>query len=190
MNPTQKYPYAGSASGPGCCRAWPAFKLSGILLILIIIVSIFYLPAFKRFTIVEEKTGRILFYTYVFPGDIFSVKYVHSVNKSPIEDVFEIERNYGIKLTKTIFYSFGAGVPCEPEPGQVFIQKEDRLEIINMNRHIDNYLLKVGTVADHTLCINGREYRLDQLAAPRQTIRFKVQRIPVYYILKGVNAYE
>lgn len=138
----------------------------------------------------EEKTGKILFYTDVSPGDVFSVKYEHSVNKSPVEDVFEIEQDDGIKLTKTVFHSFGAGVPCEAEPGQVFIQKEDRLEIANINKHIDKYLLKVGTIAGHTLCIQGREIRLDHLAAPQQTLRFEVRRIPVYYILKGGNAHE
>jgi len=190
MNPTHKFRYPGSASRLGCRKAWPAFKLSGIAVIITMIVSIFFLPVCKRFTVIEEKTGKILFYTDVSPGDVFSVKYVHSVNKSPIEDVFEIEQDDGIKLIKTVFHSFGAGVPCELEPGQVLIRKEDRLEIININKHIDRYLLKVGTVADHTLCIQNREIRLYHLAAPKQTVRFEVRRIPVYYILKGVNAHE
>lgn len=190
MNPTRKCQYTGSTSRLGCCKAWPAFKFWGIILISIIILSIFYLPVFKRFTVIEEKTGKVLFYTDISNGDVFSVKYIHSVNKSPIEDVFEIEQNDGIKLIKTVFHSFGAGVPCELEPGQILISKEDRMEITNINKHIDRYLLKVGTVANHTLCIQGREFLLDHLAAPKQTIRLEVRRIPVYYILKGVNAYE
>jgi len=190
MNLTYKCQYAKLGNRLGRCNTWPVSKSIAVITAVIIFVSLFFLPVSRKFIIIEEKTGKLLYYTDVSPGDVFSVKYIHSVNKSPIEDVFEIQQDFGIKLTKTVFHSFGAGVPCELEPGQILIRTEDSIEIRNINKEIYKFLLKVGTVADHTLCIQGREIRLDSLTAPKQTIRLEVRRIPVYNILKGVNAHE
>lgn len=194
MNFAGKCQLVDSGSRPGKRITWFASKTGIILLISIMLVFVPVLPVVKKFTVVEEKTGKILYCTGVKPEDSFSVKYVHSVNNSPIEDVFKIQKDYGIMLDKTIFLSFGAGVPYELESGQVLNQQEDRIEIDNINKRIDEFLLRIGTVAGHTLLINGREIRLDRLTGSKQAVRFKVQRVPLFTLLetyfRGINVDE
>jgi len=173
-----------SDSRPGNRITWPAFGTAAVLLILAALVL---LPATKQLIVKDEETGEILYTAGVEAGDCFSLKYIHSVNKSPIEDVFEILDDNSIILRKSIFLSFGAGVPVELENGQVLDLKDDRIEINNIDKPISNFLLKVGTVADHTLCIGGQQVRLDSLAAPKRTVRLEVRSVPIIISLRGTT---
>ena len=150
----------------------------------VFIVSLLYVPFAQRLVIVEEKTGRILYAENVRYGDTFTITYIHSVNKSPVDDIFEIQPDYSIMLRKTVFRSFGAGVPFELEEQQVLNTYEDRIEIDNINRHIAQYLLFVGTTADHVFSMHGRSIHLNQLTRPQNTVRFEVRRVSVGTLLQ------
>ncbi len=177
-----------SGSRPGRRISWPVSGLTVIImLILSILAAILLIPVSKQFIVTDEQTGKVLYSIPVRPGDVFSVKYVHSVNKSPVEDVFEIAGDNGIMLKKTVFRSFGAGIPYELEDGQILDVMEDRIEIGNIDRMIDRFLLKIGTVAEHTLCINGHKIRMDSLAEPRRTVRLQVRDVPVTFFLRGIT---
>lgn len=174
-----------SGNRPGKYMLWPAFRISAA--VLLILAALLFLPASKQLIITDEETGDILYAARVRAGDCFSLKYIHSVNKSPVEDVFEIADDNSIVLRKTVFLSFGAGVPTEAEDGQVFDLKDDRVEISNIDRPVSNFLLKVGTVADHTLCIGERQIRLDSLADPMRTVRLEVRNVPIILTLRGIG---
>lgn len=171
-------------SRPGSNHTWPVLKYTAA--VLTIVLSFFFLPLFRQFAVIEEKTGRVVYNITVRQGDVFSVTYIHSVNKSPVEDVFEIMPDYGILLRKTVFSSFGAGIPFELEQGQMLVRKNDSIEIANIDRRIDPYLLKVGTVANHTLWVKGREIRLDSLTKPKNTVRLGTRRVSFYLYLRGI----
>ena len=55
----------------------------------------------------SEKTGKILARYPVRLSDIFSIGFVHSVNKTPVTDYYEI-REDGIYVVKTVYYGFDA----------------------------------------------------------------------------------
>lgn len=63
----------------------------------------------------DRDTGRKYAEYAMEEGGSFSVAFVHSVNKSPVSDVYEI-RDGKIFLTGTVYYGFGAGVPTRPFP--------------------------------------------------------------------------
>ncbi len=177
-----------SGSRPGKRISWPVSRSVLIIMsIMSILAAILFIPVSRQFIVTDDSTGEVLFSTAVEPGDVFGMKYVHSVNKSPIEDVFEILDDNRIMLKKTVFRSFGAGVPYELEEGQVLDVMDDRIEISNINRRIDRYLLKIGTIAEHTLCINGLEIRMDSLAGPMRTVRLEVRSVPVTFFLRGIT---
>ena len=97
----------------------------------------------------KEKTRYAEYETEV--GDVFSITFIHSVNKSPVTDFFEI-REDGIYGIKTVYYGFGAGVPTELEEGQTLTYGEDGSMIITgMNVRMNNLIYRVGTVSDHIL---------------------------------------
>lgn len=57
-------------------------------------------------------------------GDEFSVTFIHSVNKYPLTDVYEI-RDHKIYVIRTIYNNFGAGVQTEIEDGQTLTYDEN-----------------------------------------------------------------
>ncbi len=178
-----------SGNRPGRRISWPVSRLALLIMsIMSILAAILFIPVSRQFVVTDDRTGEILFSTAVEPGDVFGMKYIHSVNKSPIEDVFEILDDNSIMLKKTIFRSFGAGVPYELEEGQLLDVRDDRIEISNINRQIDSYLLKVGTIAEHTLCINDLEIRMDSLTRPKRTVRLEVRSVPVTFFLRGITS--
>ena len=86
-------------------------------------------------------------------GDEFSITFIHSVNKSPVTDYFEI-REDGIYGVKTAYYGFGAGVPTGLEEGQTLTYGEDGSIIISgFDMKMDSLVYRVGTVSDHILTL-------------------------------------
>ncbi|MGE4284112.1 MAG: DUF1850 domain-containing protein [Clostridia bacterium] len=162
----------------------PLSAISIFAVIFAFSIVVLFFPVARKFVLIEEKTGKVLYYTDIKPYDTFTVTYTHSVNKSPVDDVFEIQPDYSIMVKKTIYRSFGAGVPYEIDKGQVLNIYDDRMEIDNINLPLEKYLLFVGTIAEHKLMIHEQEIYLDQLTQPQQTVRFEVRKIPIHILIR------
>jgi len=123
--------------------------------------------------IVDAKTGEVFLSERVRTGDEFSVEFIHSVNKSPVEDFYQI-REDGIYVTKTKYYGFGAGVQTELEDGQR-LEYEDNgssMVITGIDKKMDNLQYIVGTVSDHLLRIGNKEISLRDSCGRNTRVRF------------------
>ena len=109
-------------------------------------------------------------------GDVFSIEFIHSVNKSPVIDYFEI-REDGIYGIKTVYYGFGAGVPTELEEGQELSYGEDGSMIISgFELKMSSLIYRVGTVSDHILCLEeGTEISLRDLCGRNARVAFRFE---------------
>ncbi len=160
------------------------------LLSAIVCIFLFLLPLIRQFVIIDYKSGEVLYSSDVMPGDKFSVTYIHSVNKSPVEDQFNLDDNYRIMLKKSIFKSFGAGVPSNLSDGDEFSYFKDRIEVSYSNSRIEKFILFVGVIADHHFLMNGKEYKLSRLSSPQRSVQFLVKKITVYQYLKYVISHK
>lgn len=126
-------------------------------------------------TLSSEKTGELYARYPVKTGDTFSVGFIHSVNKSPVTDYYEI-RSDGIYVVKTVYYGFGAGVQTELEGNETLEYGEDGSMIVSgFDRRMDNLIYFVGTVSDHTLVLNEKEtVSLRDLCGRNAMVRFRV----------------
>ncbi len=106
-------------------------------------------------------------------GDGFSVGFIHSVNKSPVTDFYEI-REDGIYVVKTIYYGFGAGVQTELEGSETLEYGEDGSMIVSgFDRRMEDLIYFVGTVSDHTLTLqDGEEISLRDMCGRNAMVRF------------------
>jgi hypothetical protein len=152
----------------------------------LVCILLFFLPFIRQFVIIDYKTSKVLYSSDVMPGDKFSVTYIHSVNKSPVEDQFSVESDYGIMLQKTVFKSFGAGIPSNSGDGGEFTFYNDRIEVEYTGRKIEKLLMFVGVIADHHFLMNGRDIRLNELSLPQRSVQFLVKKITVYRYLKYI----
>ncbi|MBQ3405209.1 MAG: DUF1850 domain-containing protein [Oscillospiraceae bacterium] len=124
----------------------------------------------------NSDTGTVWAEYSVDEGDTFAVTFVHSVNKSPVTETYEI-KDGSIYLTSCIYYGFGAGVATEMEDGWVLSYGDNGEMIISgIDKRIDclNYI--VGTVSDHILEIDGQSVSLRDLCGQNSKVSFQVQR--------------
>jgi len=156
------------------------FKMAVILFFILLLL---FLPAVKALTIKDEEKNKLLHCVAVDRGDYFSIWYLHSVNKSPVEDFFYIGPGNCIILSKSVFYSFGAGVPSASSDGGEFRVYEDRIEVTGINRRIDDFFLFIGVTADHRFRMNGGEVILSHVIAPQKNIRIAVNRVSLADLL-------
>ena len=120
----------------------------------------------------DRDTGRKYAEYAMEEGGSFSVAFVHSVNKSPVSDVYEI-RDGKIFLTGTVYYGFGAGVPTGLSPGQTLSYGANGEMIIDgMDTEMKDLIYIVGTVYDHILHVNGEEINLTELCGKNSAVAF------------------
>ena len=132
----------------------------------------------KGFLILEDpKSGARYAGFEMEAGDCFSVGFIHSVNKSPVTDYFEV-RSDGIYGIKTVYYGFGAGVPTELEEGQILSYGEDGSMILTgMEIKMDHLIYRVGTVSDHILTLrDGQEISLRKLCGRSARVAFRFEK--------------
>lgn len=105
----------------------------------------------------------------------FSITFVHSVNKSPVTDVY-LAQGGDIYLDRTLYYGFGAGVPTTISEGQTFSYGENGEMIISgYNMYIPDLIYVVGTVSDHVLAIGDDEISLRDLCGRNAKIRLQIR---------------
>ena len=127
--------------------------------------------------VLEEPHDKTQYATYEMAvGDVFSITFIHSVNKSPVTDYFEI-REDGIYGIKTVYYGFGAGVPTELEEGQTLTIEEDgSMTISGIDVKLSNLIYRVGTVSDHTLTLpDESEISLRDLCGRNARVGFRFE---------------
>ena len=125
--------------------------------------------------IYDTETNATYTVFSVSEGTEFSVEFIHSVNKSPVIDVFRIE-NSTIIADRTIYSAFGAGVQTEIEEGQTLEYDEDgNMVVSGFDIVFPEVKYIVGTVSDHVLRIEGESISLTELCGKNAHIAFKLR---------------
>lgn len=146
----------------------------GAAVVVVITASIFLCFSFSTPCLILKNgdTGEVITSFPLNDGDEFSVSFIHSVNNSPVTDVYQLRGNR-IYVIKTIYYNFGAGVQTELEEGQTFEYGQDGSMIVSgFNRPLDNLSYIVGTVSDHTLQIDEAIISLREHCGRNTTVQF------------------
>ena len=107
------------------------------------------------------------------PGDRFHIHYIHSSDKTPIQDTFEIGRRGEMILIEEKFYWYGAGLEFMSwEKASITI--EDGSIKVHLRRHFPSLRLRVGRVANHTLVFNAVALPLDEIARAGELLKIWV----------------
>ena len=148
-----------------------------ILLIAVLAAAFLYLNRPGHLVLINEETKEEIARYPIRKGDTFGIGFIHSVNKSPVTDYYEI-RSDGIYVVKTVYYGFGAGVQTQLEEGQKMEYGEDGSMIITgFDRRMDDLVYFVGTVSDHTLTLDdGQQISLRDLCGRNTKVRFSYKK--------------
>ena len=154
-----------------------ALCVVAVILALVIIASkpLFTDPV-QCVVMTNAETDEIYFQQPLEADGVFSVSYIHSVNKSNVEEYYRLE--YGeIYLFKARYRAFGAGVATELEEGQTLSYEDGYMVIENIHYRIPNLVYRVGTVSDPLIHIGEQTWHMKELAPSLTSVRFTIQDI-------------
>lgn len=145
------------------------------VIFLILAVSVFFRPHPLTLELSNSETGKVYRTFAVKEGTEFSVSFIHSVNKSPVTDVFVI-RDDKIYVDRTVYSAFGAGVQSTLEPGQKLSYDDDgNMVVSGFGTVFPEVKYIVGTVYDHVLEINGEKISLTELCGRNAHVCFRLR---------------
>ena len=156
-------------------RAIPA----SLWLVLAAVAAVVLVLAMSRsnYYIVAEHEGRTLFAWAISKGERFEVEFVHSLNLSPVIDIFEFTGD-GLVLRKSIFSSLGAGAPTPSDfPGSELIHADGVFKLVGIDRPMGAFAVLTSEVPNHRVSFGCREALLLELAGPGESVTIEVRRI-------------
>jgi len=110
------------------------------------------------------STAEIIAILPVSAGDKFTIRYIHSVDKTPIFEEFRLDLKQGLVLEKTWFTMFGAGLGHWPGHGDLSQDKE-WITIDNIEQPLGSFILRIGALSvGHTIIYHNREINLSRRA--------------------------
>jgi hypothetical protein len=128
----------------------------------------------QKLVIADQDSSFIYAQFPVTQGERFSIAFIHSVNQSPVIDLFAVEGRT-IRPVEARYYTLGAGMPTSPEPGQTMRQEGDALIITGFTAAYESLNYIVGTVSDHILTVDGQEISLRGLCGRNAAVRIFVK---------------
>jgi len=130
-----------------------------------------------RLVVSNFSTAKVITSLKVKTGDRFTIRYIHSVDKTPIFEEFRLDRKQGLVLEKTWFTMFGAGLGHWPGHGDL-TQDADWITIDNIEKPLGSFILRIGALSvGHTIIYHDQEINLSRLApGVRALVEFKLDK--------------
>ena len=116
--------------------------------------------------LVLRAGGDRLYIGEVAVGFPLSLRFIHSVQKMPVEEFLAVEagcRSFVLNATK--YQSFGVGLPFDKREGE-FHQEGDFYWLRGQNREFDRLDLRTGVGTELTINIGGRSFPLYEQYKP------------------------
>jgi len=162
------------------------FFIKTVFLSILIIFITTLLPFVKVLSLYSRKKPDNCYYILAKDLTGFEISYTHSVNKGRVHDFYTIQADKALLLDKTLFVSYGAGIP-EPEetPGAEFLVTDEGYTIYNLNRKVQKLTMAVGLIANHAIKLYrtlgnkniSTEYYLTSLFEAQTSIILEIKRI-------------
>ena len=138
---------------------------SGVLLSVIIII--FFTSAAQAvgenyFLEFKELSGQAVLRLPLQSDETFTIRYIHSVDKTPVFEIFETDHKGRLTLQATYFKMFGAGMGHWQ--GRGFIDFDGKWTWIkNIHEPLGSFILRVGSLpVNHTLLYRKQEISLSK----------------------------
>ena len=135
--------------------------------------------------LVLRADGDRLYIGEVAVGFPISLRFIHSVQKTPVEEFLAVEDGCrGFVLNATKYQSFGVGLPFDIKEGD-FHQEGDYYWLRGQNREYDRLDLRTGVGTELTLKVGGRSFPLYEQYKPGTLVT--VELMPLW---KGLVMHE
>lgn len=129
----------------------------------------------ERVLAVEDaETGERLLTVPVSEGTTVALNYTHSVEKTPVLDVYEVNGTE-LEMTRMEFQSYGAGLPSQAEVNVT----ENGTFVFDPEGSYEHLYVTPGHIAGHELIVGERTYDLVELSDGRSVKLHVTNRLRV-----------
>lgn len=126
----------------------------------VILAGVVVLTSPTKTLVVTDDSGSVLLDIDVDPGAEVAIEYTHSVEQTPVTDVYTIS-DCALVEDRMLFSSFGAGLPSEADVSR----EGDRYVYRPPPQRHDPLIVTTGSLAGHRLFVGDEEYDLADIAA-------------------------
>ncbi len=141
--------------------------------VVFVLLSLAFFFPFIPSIVIETKEGKVLYSSPWKREGSFELTYLHSVNRSPITDLFTVKEGK-LVLIGSQYHSFGAGVAALPEEAGGHLQVgPEYLEYRGIEREIPVLGVFVPREANTTFRYRKDTVPLNTLASPGTLLRIR-----------------
>ncbi len=151
-------------------------------LALVAIILLIGLRSSHYLVLTDQRTQTVYERIPIHTGDTFVMRWIHSVELEPWEEIFRIDSDYEIILDSTRFKAFGAGVP--DSTGKRVETKDGYIAFEEINQPMPYLVYGISNIAKHTLNVNGKTYYLYETIPLDHGVEFSIKNLSTFDILK------
>jgi hypothetical protein len=161
-------------------------KLTGRLLILVFLITALIVSAWPSsfLQIVVRKSGRTIFLEPVKPGEAFVLSYIHSVENTPVSGTFEITQEGRIEVIKTVFSSYGTGLPLFAPREQIHREK-GKMVVNHENEIMEKIPLVVVEITKQRVHFRNIQFLFSDFVKDGTIVDIRVIHQPLYKRILG-----
>lgn len=146
-----------------------------LLVLMLVFKSSYYLE------LEDQRSHYIYERIPIDKGDTFVMRWIHSVELEPWEEIFIINDDYEIVLDSTRFKAFGAGVP--DSAGKRVETKDGYIAFKEINKEMPYLVYGISDIAQHTLFVKGKTYALYKSIPIDHGVEFSVKKHSIFDLL-------
>lgn len=146
--------------------------LEKIFLLGLIVLTVGGCGLLEKEMVVRAEDGTVIKELAARPGLELTIKFMHSVQKTPVEENLEFDGE-GWIVRRTRYQSQGVGLPFMESDGE-FRREGDWFVMDGMDRRIDRLSIRTGVGTRHSIVIDGEEIELYDRFEPGTRIDFIV----------------
>ncbi len=156
---------------------------NAIILFLLITIGIVHIPI-TFIEISHNRDGIVYDRRMIDINDSISIRYIHSVMKTPVYEHYLVMPDGRLLLTDTEFMSYGAGLPEKNEHD--FEMTDKGFRVYNINQPFDFIVYRtapIHTGADITLMTEKNEIPFLSFSQERTPVRISIKKVPGWIYL-------
>lgn len=124
----------------------------------------------------DYDTGKVYGRYPIQAGEECSIEFKHSVNKTPVRDVYEITEDGQFHNIRCIYYGFGAGVQTQLEEGETLSYQDGAMVIDNIQKYYPKLTYSLLPTSTHVLRVGEEEVFLPGLIGGETILVFTIER--------------
>jgi hypothetical protein len=156
--------------------------------VFLVLSAVFLVYIFQSVTVVllYDEAGTERYRFILAAHERFTVHFTHSWARSPVDEIFQVDRDNNIVLKETVYEDFGAGLPHEPEnPQSSIVVENGKIFVRDIDRVIYDLQIRTGRfVAEHALLYRDKRVAFSDIATRGSAVIFKVKTMKRYALIQ------